>query len=192
MQAGLAGGSTDCASFLLGINKLFELHLSKKELIELGSSLGADVVPCMYNKAVLAEGIGDRITNIKTSFKYYIVIVKPNFSCNTGEMYQKLDEKERNLKTENSESVIKALENDDIQLLSNHLFNSFEAVVDVKRIKEELIENKALGALLSGSGSCVFGIFRNKEEAKLAYRVLKKKYEAYLCFSYNSSKEEIL
>ena len=192
MQAGLAGGSTDCASFILAMNKLFNLNLNKNELVDLGKSLGADVVPCMYNNAVLAEGIGEIITKLNTNFKYYIVVIKPEISCNTGEMYKKLDSKERNLKIDNTKKVIKSLETDDIELLSNNLYNDFEKVVDAKSIKDELVENKALGALLSGSGSCVFGIFKNKEEAKCAYKNLKNKYKAYICTSYNSLREEIL
>lgn len=191
MQAGMAGGSTDCASFILGMNKLFELNLTEEEIITLGKSLGADVVPCLYNKAILAEGIGEIITKIDTNFKYYIVVIKPELSCNTGEMFKKLDSREKILKTDNSENVIKALENNDIELLSNNLYNTFEEVVEAKSIKEQLIKNKALGALLTGSGSCVFGIFRNKEDAKFAYNNLKDKYKTYICTSYNSLREEI-
>ena len=80
MQAGLGGGSTDCASFILSMNKLFNLQLSKKEIEDFGKSLGADVVPCLYKSAVIAEGIGDKVTKITTDFKYYIVIEKPNLS----------------------------------------------------------------------------------------------------------------
>ncbi len=192
MQAGLAGGSTDCASFILGMNKLFNLNLSKKEITDLGSSLGADVVPCMYNKAVLAEGIGNVITKINTNFKYYILVVKPEISCNTKEMYNKLDSKQRSFKIDVAENLINALENNNIELLANNLYNSFEEVVDAKSIKDELINNNALGALLSGSGSCVFGIFRNKEDVKFAYKNLKDKYKTYICNSYNSSRGKIL
>lgn len=192
MQAGLAGGSTDCASFLIGMNKLFNLNLSKYQIINLGKSLGADVVPCMYNKAVLAEGIGEIITKIDTNFKYYILVIKPEIFCNTKEMYNKLDSKQRSLKMGIAENLISALESNNIELLANNLFNSFEEVVDAELIKDELINNRALGALLSGSGSCVFGIFRNKEDAKFAYKNLKDKYKTYICTSYNSSREEIL
>ncbi len=192
IQAGLAGGSTDCASFILGMNKLFNLNLSKKEITDLGSSLGADVVPCMYNKAVLAEGIGNVITKINTNFKYYILIIKPKLSCNTKEMYNKLDNMPQSLKVDFSKNVIKALENNNIELLANNLYNSFERVVDAKLIKDEFIRNKALGALLSGSGSCVFGIFKNKEDAKFAYKNLKDKYKTYICTSYNSSRRKVL
>lgn len=191
MQAGMAGGSTDCASFILGMNKLFDLNLSKSEITNLGKSLGADVVPCLYNKAVLAEGIGDVITKINTNFKYYILVIKPKLSCNTGEMFRKLDSTKRELKRDNSKNIIKALETNDIELLSNNLYNTFEEVVEAKSIKDELLENRAIGALLTGSGSCVFGIFKNKEEAKCAYKNLKDKYKTYICLSYNSSREEI-
>lgn len=191
MQAGMAGGSTDCASFILAMKKLFNLDLSESQIISLGKSLGADVVPCLYNKAVLAEGIGEIITKIDTKFKYYIVVIKPKLDCNTGEMFKKLDKRKRILKLDNTENVIKALENKDVELLSNNLYNTFEEVVEAEKIKKELIENKALGALLTGSGSCVFGIFKNKEDAKFAYKNLKDKYKTYICTSYNSLREEI-
>lgn len=191
MQAGMAGGSTDCASFIVGMNKLFKLNLSKNEIKELGKSLGADVVPCLYNKAVLAEGIGEIITKIDTNFKYYILVIKPKLSCNTGEMFRKLDSKERNLKIDNTKNVVKALENNDIELLSKNLYNTFEEVVEAKPIKDELIKEGAINALLTGSGSCVYGIFKNKEQAKNAYNNLKNKYKTYICTSYNSSKEEM-
>lgn len=191
MQAGLAGGSTDCASFILGMNKLFNLNLTEQEIITLGKSLGADVVPCLYNKAVLAEGIGEIITKIDTNFKYYIVLIKPELSCNTGEMFKKIDERDKILTIDNSKNVVKALEDNNIELLSNNLYNTFEEVLDLKPIKDELIKNKALGALLTGSGSCVYGIFKNKQDAKFAYNNLKDKYKTYICTSYNSLREEI-
>lgn len=191
MQAGLAGGSTDCASFILGMNKLFNLNLTEEEIINLGKSLGADVVPCLYNKAVLAEGIGEIITKIDTNFKYYIVLIKPELSCNTREMFKKLDERDKILTIDNSKNIVKALEDNNIELLSNNLYNTFEEVLDLKPIKDELIKNKALGALLTGSGSCVYGIFKNKQDAKVAYNNLKDKYKTYICTSYNSLREEI-
>ena len=174
------------------MNKLFNLNMSKKEIKDLGKSFGADVVPCMYNKAILAEGIGEIVTRIDTNFKYYILVIKPDFSCNTRDMYQKLDYKKRNLKIDNTKNVINALENKNIELLANNLYNSFEEVVDINEIKDELLQNKAIGALLSGSGSCVFGIYKNKEDIKFAYSNLKNKYKTYLCVSYNSLREKLV
>ena len=195
MQAGMAGGSTDCAAFIIAMNKLFDLKLTKKEMESLGKSLGADVVPCFYNKAVKAEGIGDIITNIDTNFKYYMVIIKPKISCNTKEMFQKLDTEEDIQQLHTSENIIKALENKDIYLLANNLYNVFEEVIQekeiIQQIKKEFIKNGALQALMTGSGSCVYGIFKDKQSAKNAYIALKDKYQTYICVSYNVKKGEM-
>lgn len=195
MQAGLAGGSTDCASFILAMNKLFNLNMTKKEIEEIGKSLGADVVPCLYNTAVLAEGIGEIITKVDTNFKYYILIIKPQISCSTKEMFRKLDKRQKILQKDNSDKIIEALESNNLKLLSNNLYNIFEEVIDEKQtiedLKTKLIENGAIGALMTGSGSCVYGIFENKEKAKKAYYKSKLEHETYICTSYNSKKGEI-
>lgn len=193
MQAGMAGGSTDCSAFIIAMNRLFDLKLTKKEMETLGKSLGADVVPCFYNKAVKAEGIGEIITNIDTHFKYYMVIIKPKIACNTKEMFQKLDTEEGILQLHTSENIIKALENKDIHLLANNLYNVFEEVIQekgiIQDIKKELIKNGALQALMTGTGSCVYGIFKDKQSAKDAYIALKDKYQTYICTSYNTKKQ---
>ena len=195
MQAGMAGGSTDCAAFIIAMNKLFDLKLTKKEMESLGKSLGADVVPCFYNKAIKAEGIGDMITSINTHFKYYMVIIKPEIACNTKEMYQKIDAKKNIKQLHTTNSIIKALENKDIQLLSKNLYNVFEEVIQekemVQHVKKELMEKGALQALMTGSGSCVYGIFKDKQSAKNAYVTLKEKYQTYICTSYNVKKGEM-
>ena len=195
MQAGMAGGSTDCAAFIIAMNKLFDLKLTKKEIESLGKSLGADVVPCFYNQAVKAEGIGDIITNIDTHFKYYMVIIKPKIACNTKEMFQKLDTEKGIQQLHTSENIIKALENKDIYLLANNLYNVFEEVIQEKEIiqdiKKELIKNGALQTLMTGTGSCVYGIFKDKQSAKNAYIALKDNYQTYICTSYNVKKGEM-
>lgn len=188
MQAGLGGGSTDCASFILCMNKLFHLGLSRIEIENIGKGLGADVVPCLYNGVIFAQGIGDKITKIDTNFKYYIVIIKPEISCNTKEMYDKIDRKNKVDKTDKSEKIIEALVNNDIYSIADNLYNSFESVIEeniIFKIKSELIKNKAIGSLMTGSGSCVYGIFKNKATAKQAYENLKNKYQTYICTSYN-------
>lgn len=193
MQAGMAGGSTDCSAFIIAMNRLFDLKLTKKEMETLGKSLGADVVPCFYNKAVKAEGIGEIITNIDTHFKYYMIIIKPKIACNTKEMFQKLDTEEGILQLHTSENIIKALENKDIHLLADNLYNVFEEVIQekgiIQDIKKELIKNGALQALMTGTGSCVYGIFKDKQSAKDAYIALKDKYQTYICTSYNTKKQ---
>lgn len=187
MQAGLAGGSTDCASFLIAINKLYELGISRVKLEKIAKELGADVVPCMYNGAVLANGIGEKIQKIDTSLKYYFVIIKPNFSCNTGEMYRKLDEKEKK-KQNTSHLMIEALNKKDFKKMSENMMNDFELVLEENQEfvdAKKTLEEQGAKTLLAGSGSCVFGVFERKEEAKRAYNNLKKMYKTYICTSYN-------
>lgn len=194
MQAGLAGGSTDCASFLLGMNRLFDLQLSKQEIEQIGKSLGADVVPCLYSNPVLAEGIGEKITKLEAGFLYYILIIKPKISCNTKEMFQKLDCEKEIKQPDDTETIIKALKIQDLEMLSKYLYNVFEAVIGeketIQNLKQELLENGALGSLMSGSGSCVYGLFSDKKTAQFAYQKLKEKYEIYLCSSYHAKKEK--
>ena len=193
MQAGLAGGSTDCASFILGINKLFELNLSKKEIENIGKCLGADVVPCLYNRAVIAEGIGDIITKVNTDFKYYLVLVKPDMSCNTKEMYDRIDNNKVFNRLDNTDTIVEGLENNNLELITNNLHNAFEEVLDnktiIEEIKSEFKNNEAMVSQLTGSGSCVYVIFKNKQDAYFAYNNLKNKFETYICTSYNSKRE---
>lgn len=148
MQAGLAGGSTDCASFLLGMNRLFDLKLSKQELENIGKSLGADVVPCFYNGAIKAEGIGEIITPICTNLKYYLVIIKPEISCNTKEMYQKIDENKEIKQPNNSHKIRQAYEKNQLEVIADNLYNVFENVIEekstIQKLKEELTEQGAL------------------------------------------------
>lgn len=192
MQAGLAGGSTDCASFILGVNKLFNLNMSKEKIELISAKLGADVVPCLYNKALKAQGIGEITEEINTNFKYYFVIVKPQVSFSTKVMYEKIDSQEVK-HTNTIDNMILALENNNINSISLNLYNSFEEVVkdsrDILEAKEKLIKNGAMNCLMSGSGSCVFGIFENKEKAKKAYIILKRKYDTFICTSYNSRRK---
>ncbi|MDO4474719.1 MAG: 4-(cytidine 5'-diphospho)-2-C-methyl-D-erythritol kinase [Eubacteriales bacterium] len=190
MQAGLGGGSADCAAFLLAMNRLFELGLSMEELKEIGKKLGADVVPCLYDHAVIAEGIGDEITEIDTDFEYDIVIIKPVISCNTKEMYEKLDCMEKTKESCGTDMVVQALKEHNVKQIAENLYNDFEIAMQdstlIRRIKEEFSANGALGSLMTGSGSCVFGIFEDKETALSAYDALKNKYETYICTSCNA------
>ena len=187
MQAGLAGGSTDGAYFLKVMKKLCNLDITDEELEKLASRLGADVVPCMYNEVIKAEGIGDIIRATNFKFKYYLFIIKPQIFCSTKEMYDKLDSRDF-LSKRKAEEMLEALKEKDIGKLAKNLYNDFEEVSkDIKEIvevKEKLKENGAIGSLLAGSGSAVFGVFENKDTAKKAYYNLKENYETYICTSY--------
>lgn len=185
MQAGLAGGSTDCASFIEGMNQLFNLNLSKEEMVKLGVELGADVPQALYNTPIVARGIGEIIEEIKTNIKYYILLIKPEFTCNTKEMFKKLDEGKGETQEYNIEKMKRALESSNIKGVATNLYNVFETeVYNIDNIKKDIIDAGALGSLMSGSGSAVFGIFETKEEAKKGYRILREKYKTYYCVSY--------
>jgi len=183
--AGLGGGSTDAAGFLAAMNKLFDLNRPESELIEIGKTLGADVPPCLHTGSLFAEGIGEIITNVKQNIEYYIVLIKPDISFSTKLMFSELDNAVDIKQKYNSKNVIKALETGDFNLLSDNLYNVFEEVFDenseIKNIKKLLIQNGAANSLMTGSGSCVFGIFSDKETSKKAYNDFKRTYEAYWC-----------
>lgn len=190
MQAGLGGGSTDCAYFILGINKLFNLNASEEKLIQIGKSLGADVVPCMYN-LVKSEGIGEIITKYKSNLSYYILLMKPDFACNTRIMYEKIDANPNLVQKYNTDEVIDILKNGEIQELQGKLYNVFENVLEQKdeleKIKQDFINSGAIDALLTGSGSCIYGIYSSKKDINKAYEYLKQKYnyQIYKCVSCN-------
>ena len=191
MKAGMGGGSADCASFIIAMNKLFDLKMAQKEMETIGSELGADVVPCLYDGAILAEGIGDIITPIDAFCKFYLVIIKPQMNCNTKEMYKKIDGSNLVSPVDTTYKIIKGIKSNHIEQISANLCNSFEGVVEnvdlIKNIKNELLNNGALGSLMTGSGSCVFGIFEHKKRAKMAYETLQKDHETYICTSFGKN-----
>ncbi len=148
MQAGLAGGSTDCASFIVGMNRLFDLKLSQIEMEHIGKDLGADVVPCFYKGAVKAEGIGEMITPIDTNIKYYLIIIKPQISCNTGILFKKIEEEKERKQPGNTDKIKQALEKNNLETATNYLYNVFEEVIEekelIQKLKKELIQQGAI------------------------------------------------
>ncbi len=191
VQAGLGGGSTDCGGFIECMNKLFDLKLSRRDMQDIGAKLGADVPSTFYNTPIIARGIGEKIEEIKSNAKLYILIIKPEFSCNTKEMYEKLDKGNSICQKYNTEIMRRALEEGDIIKIANNLYNVFEtAVEDIENIKNELLSVGAIGSLMSGSGSAVYGIFENKNRAKIGYETMKSKYRTYYCVSYKMWRKE--
>ena len=194
MQAGLGGGSTNCAGFIEGINSLFNLKMSKNDMINFGKTLGADVVPCMFS-TVKSEGIGDIVSPFKSNLKYYILIVQPDFMCNTKIMYDKLDNSKNLKQNFYTNEVINILKNGETKDLKNKLYNVFEYAIDQRNLldnlKSDFLNTGAVASLLSGSGSCIYGIYSDKKDIKNAYKFMKNKYnyEFYKCVSYNRLKE---
>ena len=182
IAAGMAGGSSNAAAVLVGLNELWNLNLSNEELKELGFKLGADVPFCIEGKTALAQGVGEELTYIKgLSDDISILVCKPELFVSTKEVYEGLDL--INIKNRpDNKYLIKCLENNDIESLSKNMANVLETVTSKKHteindIEKIMNENNALGSMMSGSGPTVFGIYKNEEDALRGKRELLKKYK---------------
>ena len=175
LEAGLGGGSSNAASTLLNLSKLWGLKLKEKQLIELASQIGSDVPFFIGENAALVEGIGDKIKRIKKSFSINIVLINPGFRVSTKWAYSAFDRQKSKIKTKaNINGLMKAIERKDIKEIANNLHNDFEPIVMKKykvinEIKSNLLRNDALNALVSGSGPTVFGVFNSIYEAREAF-----------------------
>ena len=177
VAAGLAGGSSNAAAVLVGMNRIFDLKLSQKDMMERGVKLGADVPYCVMRGTVLAEGIGEVLTPLPPMPKCYILIAKPGINVSTKVVYEKLDSKP----IENHpdiDAIIEGLEQSDVYKVAESLGNVLEAVTIedypiIEDIKDAMKEAGALNAMMSGSGPTVFGIFDDKKIAKEAKEKIK-------------------
>jgi len=167
VAAGMGGGSSDGAAVLMGVNELLGLGLSDQRLMEIGVTLGADVPFFIFKRTALAEGIGERLSPIERVPTAWLAIVNPNIHVSTAWVYQNLQ-----LTSGLNENIIPRLYEsvaDICAILSNDL-----ELVTVKRhpiiavIKEQLLRAGACGALMSGSGPTVFGVFESEAAARLA------------------------
>ena len=182
IEAGLGGGSSDAATALLNLNKLWGLKLKERQLIELAAQIGADVPFFIGEQAALVEGIGDMIKNIKKSFSINIILINPGFRISTKWAYSAFDRQKPKIKSKaDINSLIKAIEKKDIKEIANNLHNDFEPVVvkrykTINEIKNNLLRNDALNAIVSGSGPTVFGIYNSIYEAREAFFKLQYDY----------------
>lgn len=182
VAAGMAGGSTDAAGTLIALNKIWKLNLDEKQLKEIGFKLGADVPFCISGGAVLAENLGEKLTNIKgLDDNLFILICKPELFVSTKEVYNKFDMSNVS-KRPNNKYLIECLEKNDTKSLAKNMCNVLEFVTSSMHPEIEDIENtikktNVLGTMMSGSGPTVFGIFDIKEEAEKAKKELLKKYK---------------
>lgn len=182
VAAGMAGGSSNAAAVLVGLNKLWNLGLSEKSLKDIGLKLGADVPFCITGGSALAEGIGEDLTDIKgLPEDLNILVCKPNIFVSTKEVYQSLNMEKVKKRPQNKE-LISALQKEDVKFISENMVNVLEEVTSLKypqigQIESVMIKNKALGCMMSGSGPTVFGLFNNKDFAIKAKEELQAKYD---------------
>ena len=176
IAAGMAGGSTDAAATLLGVNELLGLGLTKNRLQKESVRIGADVPYCVLGRTALSEGIGEKLTPVASPPQAYLVVAKPDIYVSTPVVYKKLDAKE-SYEHPDIDGMIDALEKKDLEGIIARLGNVLELVTIedhpiVEEIKKLLMDNGALGALMSGSGPSVFAIFRDEETANKACSAL--------------------
>lgn len=182
VAAGMAGGSSNAAAILVGLNKIWNLNLSDQKLEEIGLKLGADVPFCINGGAVLASGIGEELTPIKGLSKDVCILVcKPDLFVSTKEIYECIDSKHIE-KRPNNQFLIDCLKNENTRQLAENMFNVLEEVtVDkhpvIQQIEDIMTRNKALGAMMSGSGPTVFGLYENREEALKCKSILEKQFK---------------
>lgn len=184
LASGMAGGSANSATILVGINKLFSLNLSNEVLREIGEELGTDVPFCIQNGTALAYQRGEKITLLPPiNPPLWIVVINPGFKISTQWAYNNLDLEKVKRRKDNTKAMLTVLKEGKSQEIAKNLFNSFEELVikkfpEIEKVKDRLINEGALGALMSGSGPTVFGIAQNKKEALQIYEKLKLEYKS--------------
>ncbi|KAB3540963.1 4-(cytidine 5'-diphospho)-2-C-methyl-D-erythritol kinase [Alkaliphilus pronyensis] len=196
VAAGLAGGSSNAAAVIIGLNRLWNLKLTVKEQMELGVKIGADVPFCIAGGAALAEGIGERLTPIKGLKNLWLVISKPSISVSTADVYKSLSLPNIQDKRPDTQMLLRAVECGDINLLASNMKNVLETVTEEKypvitKIKRKMMEYNALGSIMTGSGPTVFGIFKNYHRAKSAYEHLSLLYkQTYIVQSFHRRNDD--
>lgn len=172
VAAGMAGGSSNAAAVLYGMNRLFHLGLTDQELMERGVKLGADVPYCIMRGTVLAEGIGEELTPLPAMPKCHVLLAKPPVSVSTQKVYEKLDAQEVT-KHPDIDGILLGLQTGDLKKITSSMGNVLENVTiteypQIERIKDVMKEEGALNAMMSGSGPTVFGIYDDKMLARRA------------------------
>lgn len=178
VAAGLAGGSSDAAAVLVGMNRIFNLGLKQAKLMELGLKIGADVPFCIMRGTALAEGIGEKLTALPPMPKCPVLIAKPGISVSTKSVYEglRLDDQ---IAHPDIDAIMEQIKQKNLRGVAENMGNILETVTIpthpvIKDIKKLMLENGALNAMMSGSGPTVFGLFQNEKEIRKAYDALKQ------------------
>lgn len=179
--AGMGGGSSDGAAVLRALNTLAGKPLSQAELETLGGTLGSDIPFCIAGGTVLATGKGETLTDLSVLPHCHIVICKPRFSVSTPELFSKIDSRVIRYHPDTA-GLLKSIQSGKLSEISRRMYNVFEEVLptkpnDISIIKRALLDCGALGAVMTGTGSAVFGIFSDEDSAVCAKRRLSQIYD---------------
>jgi 4-diphosphocytidyl-2-C-methyl-D-erythritol kinase len=195
VAAGLAGGSSDAAAVIKGLNLLYGTGLTQREMCEIGLKCGADVPYCIVAGTCRAKGIGEKLTKLPSFAGVYIVLVVPDFFVSTAWAYKnydlnKTDEKPR------TEELISYICGRDIKNTAERMANVLESITakkhpEIREIKHDIKKSGACGSVMSGSGPSVFGLFENEEKARIAFSVIREKYNrSYLTLTVDGGIKE--
>lgn len=179
--AGMAGGSADAAAVLRGMNRLYGSRMNRRDLEKLGEQIGSDVAFCIAGGTSLARGRGEVLEDLTPMPDCAIVVCKPGFSISTPELFRKLDQ--IGLRTHpDTAGMLSALESGNLKEISMRMFNVFEEVEDRRmrsetEIKHVLLDYGALGAVMTGTGSAVFGVFSDETAAETCAAHLRSEHK---------------
>lgn len=187
-EAGLGGGSSDAAAVIIGMNNLFDLGMTKVDMIELGSQVGADVPFCLVGGTCLCEGIGEIITELKPFVWDELILIKPDFSISTPLLYSKCSESDFNLN--NLEKFLKHIENEDDITVVESISNTLQVVAMreypiIEEIKNDLRKSGCINSMMTGSGSVIVGFIKKGEKERVMTNMNKKYHEIYFTKTLN-------
>lgn len=196
VAAGMAGGSTDAAAVLYGMNRIFDLGLSKEELMERGVKIGADVPYCVMRGTALAEGIGEKLTKLPPMVKCPVLIAKPQINVSTKFVYENL-KLDADTEHPDIDRLVADIREKNLTKIAADMGNVLETVTIpaypvIADIKENMLQNGAVNAMMSGSGPTVFGLFEKEADAVQAYEAMKRSGHAkqiYLTSIYNNARK---
>ena len=176
LAAGLAGGSANCATTLKVLNELWDLSLTQEELLEIGKKLGADVPFCIMGGTAKAQGIGEKLTKLNPFKDKLILIGNPGMEISSRYAYSRLKFSDKKI---DIDSIISSMEDDDLKAVGEKIENIMENPIIsensiIASIKDKMVKNGALGALMSGSGPTVFGLFDDRDKILYAKKELEK------------------
>lgn len=195
IAAGLAGGSSDAAATIEGMNRLFSLNLDQSAMLRIGEKFGSDIAFCMIQGTALATGLGEKIEPLDDFPEMKVLLAKPNFGVSTADVYKNFDI-QKQIQHPDTQGLILGIKNRDQEYICQNLANVLEEVTirmkpSIQNIKDEMKGLGADGVLMSGSGPTVYGLFQDETIAKKAYKQMKYNKElqfVYLTEIYNRRK----
>ena len=178
VAAGMAGGSSDAAAVLYGMNRMFRLNLSQQRLMEIGLKIGADVPYCVMRGTALAEGIGEKLTPLAPMPICKVLVAKPPICVSTKFVYENLT-LYKDTEHPRIDLLIEGLREGNLKKIAAHMGNVLESVTIphypvIAQIREEMLHYGAINAMMSGSGPTVFGLFEEEAQAQKAYQSLRE------------------